>query len=65
MTLKELEEATKSMEPKKTPGKDGLPVEFYKELWDQVGPCLLKVWEELVSKVSPFPSQWRCNQAHS
>ena len=34
-------ESIKSMEGNKTPGTDGLPVEFYKVFWKDVGELLV------------------------
>ncbi|CAG06636.1 unnamed protein product [Tetraodon nigroviridis] len=48
LTLQELHTATLSLQNGKTPGIDGLPVEFYKAFWDVIGGDLLesvfKVW---------------------
>ena len=36
ISLKELNEALKNMKNNKTPGCDGLPVEFYKLFWEKI-----------------------------
>ena len=41
LTKAECEEALKSMNADKTPGTDGLPVEFYKAFWDDISTHLL------------------------
>ena len=41
LTKTEYEEALKSMNADKTPGTDGLPVEFYKAFWDDISTHLL------------------------
>ena len=41
LTKTECEEALKSMNADKTPGTDGLPVEFYKAFWDDISTHLL------------------------
>ena len=41
LTQAECLQALKSMESEKTPGSDGLPVEFYNVFWNEVSDCLL------------------------
>ena len=41
LTEKECLEAVKSMESGKSPGKDGLPAEFYNVFWKNVSPFLI------------------------
>ena len=41
ITITEYFEALKSFEKNKTPGNDGLTVEFYPAFWDLVGECLV------------------------
>ncbi|GBG74652.1 hypothetical protein CBR_g19060 [Chara braunii] len=48
LTLQELQEAVKSMARGKTPGDDGLPMEFYEATWDQIGPILLKLFNNVL-----------------
>ena len=43
LTKTECEEALKCMNADKTPGIDGLPVEFYKAFWDDISTHLLSV----------------------
>ncbi|KAJ1169370.1 hypothetical protein NDU88_001263 [Pleurodeles waltl] len=47
LTLEELHIAVKSFKSGKTPGSDGLPIEFYTSLWYLVGPDLLELYEEM------------------
>ncbi|KAJ1167540.1 hypothetical protein NDU88_007931 [Pleurodeles waltl] len=47
LTLEELHIAVKSFKSGKTPGSDGLPIEFYTSQWDLVGPDLLELYEEM------------------
>lgn len=46
LSLGELEDVIKSMENGKSPGIDGITVEFYKAFWPEVGPELLTVFNE-------------------
>nr|BAC82609.1 pol-like protein [Danio rerio] len=46
VTLEELQKALQSMECNKVPGIDGLPAEFYKTFWKEVGLDLLQVINE-------------------
>ena len=41
LTKAECEEALKSMNVDKTPGTDGLPVEFFKAFWDDISTHLI------------------------
>ena len=41
LTKAECLQALKSMKPGKTPGSDGLPIEFYKVFWNEISDCLL------------------------
>ena len=43
LTLQELQAALMSMENGKSPGIDGLPVDFYKSFWSTIGEDLLEV----------------------
>ena len=38
ITYQEIEEAIKTMKNNKTPGQDGIPVDFYKVFWRQIKP---------------------------
>ncbi|CAM5134109.1 unnamed protein product [Eretmochelys imbricata] len=46
LTLAELSEALRCMPTDKSPGMDGLTVEFYRAFWDVLGPDLVTVWAE-------------------
>ncbi len=46
----ELLNALKSMEGGKSPGIDGLPVEFFKEFWSELGDDLLSVLNESLTE---------------
>ncbi|KAJ1126756.1 hypothetical protein NDU88_005162 [Pleurodeles waltl] len=47
LTLEELHLTVKYFKSGKTPGSDGLPLEFYTSLWDLVGLDLLELYEEM------------------
>ncbi|CAM2097587.1 unnamed protein product [Caretta caretta] len=46
LTLDEFSEALRRMPTNKSPGMDGLTVEFYCAFWDILGPDLATVWAE-------------------
>ncbi|CAM2099882.1 unnamed protein product [Caretta caretta] len=46
LTLAEFSEALRRMPSNKSPGMDGLTVEFYRAFWDILGPDLATVWAE-------------------
>ncbi|CAM5141800.1 unnamed protein product [Natator depressus] len=46
LTLAEFSEALRRMPTNKSPGMDGLTVEFYRVFWDVLGPDLVTVWAE-------------------
>ncbi|GBG76275.1 hypothetical protein CBR_g22023 [Chara braunii] len=48
ITMPELWAATKAMAKGKSPGSDGLPVEFYIASWEHVGPILLRLFNRIV-----------------
>ncbi|CAM2098828.1 unnamed protein product [Caretta caretta] len=55
LTLAEFSEALRRMPTNKSPGMDGLTVEFYRTFWDILGPDLVTVWTEpLQSGVLPL-----------
>ncbi|CAM2103349.1 unnamed protein product [Caretta caretta] len=55
LTLAEFSEALRRMPTNKSPGMDGLTVEFYRVFWDVLGPDLVTVWTEtLQSGVLPL-----------
>ena len=39
LTIRDLEEAIKTMNNQKTPGEDGIPVDFYKVFWVRIKEC--------------------------
>ena len=41
LTIEECEEALKNMKNNKSPGSDGLPVEFYKTFWNDIKSILI------------------------
>lgn len=46
ITLDELFEAAKALGKNKAPGKDGVLMEFYLNMWELMGPILLKLLED-------------------
>ncbi|CAM5103874.1 unnamed protein product, partial [Eretmochelys imbricata] len=46
LTLAEFSEALHRMPTNKSPGMDGLTVEFYRVFWDVLGPDLVTVWAQ-------------------
>lgn len=50
LTLIEIENALMSMESGKSPGIDGLPMDFYKAFWDCLGEDLLAVLRECLEE---------------
>ncbi|CAM4566534.1 unnamed protein product, partial [Caretta caretta] len=46
LTLAKFSEALRRMPTNKSPGMDGLTVEFYRAFWDILGPDLATVWAE-------------------
>ncbi|CAM2097065.1 unnamed protein product [Caretta caretta] len=55
LTLAEFSEALRHMPTNKSPGMDGLTVEFYHVFWDVLSPDLVTVWaESLQSGVLPL-----------
>ncbi|CAM2096462.1 unnamed protein product [Caretta caretta] len=55
LTLAEFSEALCHMPTNKSPGMDGLTMEFYRVFWDVLGPDLVTVWAEaLQSGVLPL-----------
>lgn len=43
ISLAELHLAAQQLARNKVPNKDGLPIEFFLALWDELGPILLEV----------------------
>ncbi|CAM2105899.1 unnamed protein product [Caretta caretta] len=55
LTLAEFLEALRRMPTNKSPGMDGLTVEFYRVFWDVLSPDLVTIWaESLQSGVLPL-----------
>lgn len=52
MSLEEIKDAIVSLDNRKAPRSDGLPMEFYKKCIDWVGEDLLQVHQEVVDKGS-------------
>ena len=50
LTPEELQRALQSMECGKAPGLDGLPVDFYKSFWPEVGEDVLTVLSDSLAK---------------
>ncbi|GBG73502.1 hypothetical protein CBR_g16845 [Chara braunii] len=48
ITMEELWSAVKAMAKGKSPGSDGLPVEFYLATWEHVGPILLRLFNRIL-----------------
>ncbi|CAM2098477.1 unnamed protein product [Caretta caretta] len=51
LTLAEFSEALRRMPTNKSPGMDGLTMEFYRTFWDVLGPDLVTVWADTDYKV--------------
>ncbi|GBG74737.1 hypothetical protein CBR_g19143 [Chara braunii] len=47
ITKEEAEEALKAMANGKTPGNDGLPIEFYRQHWKVLGDDLVEIYNEM------------------
>ncbi|CAM2097581.1 unnamed protein product [Caretta caretta] len=52
LTLAEFSEALRRMLTNKSPGMDGLTMEFYRVFWDVLGPDLVTVWAESLQRGS-------------
>lgn len=59
LSLDEFEKAARSMQNGKSPGCDGIPIEFYKRFWDIVGPLLLASFQFSAEKGILSPDQRR------
>ena len=49
ITIKDLENAIKTMKNNKTPGSDGIPVDFYKVFWTQLKETFYQMMQETYS----------------
>ena len=59
--ITEIKEAIQSMENSKSPGIDGIPIEFYKEFIEIIKKDLLKIFNEILFTNKKTPTTW--NQA--
>ena len=50
LNLEELKRATFQFAENKTPGPDGLTAEFYKVFWDEFGPLLLEMYNDIFNE---------------
>ena len=57
-TKAECLQALKSMKPGKTPGSDGLPIEFYKAVWNEISDCLLNTINYAYTLILNKPKTW-------
>ena len=57
----EIKEALQNMENDKSPGIDGIPVEFYKELFDILKKDLQDIFNKVLFNLETTPKTW--NQA--
>ncbi|GBG79346.1 hypothetical protein CBR_g29496 [Chara braunii] len=48
VTYEELTEARKAMAKGKSPGSNGLPVEYYEATWDQIAPILVQLYNHIL-----------------
>ena len=46
ISIEECREAVNKMKGKKSPGDDGLPIEFYRAFWNEIGSLLIDVYNE-------------------
>ena len=42
ISMQEMEKIVKTFAKNKTPGNDGIPVEFYQFFWDDIKECMLE-----------------------
>ena len=57
ITLDECSKVLNSFAINKTPGNDGLPIEFYQTFWNSVGELLVESFNESFIKGEMSPSQ--------
>lgn len=55
ITIGELHDAAKLLAKNKVPGRDGILVEFYLVIWEQIGPILLAVLQKGLEDGSLHP----------
>ena len=66
LTLEEIHKAIKSLVRNKTPGIDGLPVEFYRVFWEDIKNILLNTYRNSFKKMSTYhKSKARNYKTHS
>ena len=59
ITIEELAKAAKEMNNNKTPGEDGIPVDFYKVFWKQLSPILYETMLQSYERKYLHPSARR------
>ena len=59
LSFKECLEALKSMASEKSPGTDGLPSEFYKVFWEEIGESLTSALN-FSFEIGQLPISQRC-----
>ena len=57
LTLAELRDALSKTEKNKSPGTDGIPYEFYTQIWEIIGPHFLTIVHGVLEKGELLPSQ--------
>ena len=50
LTEEEVKDALKEMKNGKSPVEDGLPKEFYAQLWEILGPEMVKILQETMDR---------------
>lgn len=58
ITLEELSTIVRRMKSGSSPGPDGLPTEFYKTFWPELGPILVKLFNRFLS-TGDLPQSFR------
>ena len=59
INLEEIKKAVKMMKPNKSPGEDGLPIEFYRIFWDDIEDCLFNSYNYSITNESLSITQKR------
>ena len=57
----ELQKAINMIAENKTPGNDGLPIEFYSEYWEDIGDDLLAIYIHILQSGNSCLSQKKSN----